>query len=249
MDKQTQEKLLQTVKQNYDDIATDFDTTRQKPNWPEMVNLTAQIKDGDNILDVGCGNGRLLNLFKDKNVKYLGVDSSEKLIEIAKTNFKIPISSFQSSPNIKFQNLNILELNKIEENNFDHIYCIAVLHHLPGQDLQIEALKQMKDKLSDNGRIIITAWNLWKNKKCFKLIWKFWLLKLIGKNDMNFGDILFPWKNSQGENISERFYHAFTKRGLKKIAKKAGLKVEELYKGESPGMFFAASNYYLMLKK
>ena len=66
---------------------------------------------------------------------------------------------------------------------------------------------------------------------------------------MDFGDILFPWKNSQGMSISERYYHGFTKYQLKKIAHKAGLKIEKLYKGESTGMFFAASNYYIVLKK
>ena len=58
---------------------------------------------------------------------------------------------------------------------------------------------------------------------------------------MGFGDILFDWKNSQGKPISQRYYHAFTKRQLKKIIKIAGLEIEKIYKDKY--------NYYVILKK
>ena len=95
--------------------------------------------------------------------------------------------------------------------------------------------------MSDDGKIIIAVWNLWGQKKFKKLVFKFALLKLIKKNKMDIGDILFDWKNSKGEIVSRRYYHAFTKRELKKIIKKAGLKIEKIYKDKF--------NYYAVLKK
>jgi SAM-dependent methyltransferase len=129
--------------------------------------------------------------------------------------------------------------------NFDYVFSIALLHHLPGSDLRIAALKQLKNKVSEDGKIIIIVWNLWGQKKFRKLIYKFFLLKLIKKNlpvgRMDFGDILFDWKNSAGEAQSRRYYHAFTKMELRKIIKKSGLKIEKLYKDKF--------NYYAILNK
>ena len=250
MDKQTQEKLLALVKKNYEEIAGDFDLTRKKQLWPELLKLTGIVKDGDRVLDVGCGNGRLVEAFSDKKIYYLGVDNSEKLIGAAINNFQIPITNYQTNSksqlpnksqisNLKFQVADILELDKISENNFDYVFCIAVLHHLPGEDLKIKALEQMKNKLKPDGRIVLTVWNLWSQKKFSKLILKYALLKIVGKNKMDFGDILFDWKNNKGEEISRRYYHGFTNNGLKKIAVGAGLKMEKLYKDKY--------NYYVIL--
>ncbi len=237
MDKQTQKKLLDTVKRNYDEIAEEFSETRNKPLWPELIKLAEVIKDGDRILDVGCGNGRLLGAFKGKNISYVGVDNSEKLIKLA----KCQSSKFQI-PNSKFQIFDILELSKLPQINFNYVFCVAMLQHIPGKDLQIAALKQLKNKISGDpsansgrgGKIIITVWNLWEQKKLRKLIFKFLMLKLIGKNKMNFGDILFTGFNQK----SQRYYHAFRKRELKKIIKKAGLRIDKIYKDKY--------NYYVI---
>jgi len=254
MDKQTQQNLLSLVKNSYDEIAEDFDTTRQKNLWPEILKLASEVKDGDSVLDVGCGNGRLVEAFKNKEINYLGIDNSQKLIEIAKSKFSIydfsakggPASGGQFSNNFQFSNFqfkigDVLELDKINEKDFDYVFYIAVLHHLPGDDLKIKALEQIKNKLTDNGKIIVSVWNLWSQVKFRKLILKYALLKIVGKNRFDFGDIIFNWKNNRGEVISQRYYHAFTTTGLKKIIKKSGLKIRKLYKDKF--------NYYLILEK
>lgn len=233
MNKQTQKELLDIVKRNYEEIAEDFSETRQKKLWPELYKLTEEVKDGDSVLDAGCGNGRLLEAFKDKQIKYTGVDSGEKLIGLAKEKYE--------SQDFNFQIIDILELTKLPEINFNYVFCIAVLQHIPGKDLQIEVLRQLKNKVSIDGKIVLTVWNLWSQLKFRKLILKFALLKMLKKNKMDFGDVVFDWKNSQGESISKRYYHAFTKRALKKLIKKAGLKIEKIYKDKY--------NYYAVLKK
>lgn len=235
MNKQTQKNLLNLVKANYEQIADQFNETRKKYLWPELLELTKEIKTKDKILDVGCGNGRLLEAFKGNKPNYLGIDASEPLIEYAQKTY----------PENKFIVSDILDLGKIPEINFDYVFSIAVLHHLPGNDLQIAALKQLKNKVSENGKIIIIVWNLWSQKKFRKLIYKFFLLKLFKKNlpfgKMDFGDVLFDWKNSAGVAQSRRYYHAFTKCELRKIIKKAGLKIEKICKDKY--------NYYAILKK
>ena len=80
MDKQTQKQLLDLVQKNYSDIADHFSETRKKKLWPELIKLTKKVQNGDKILDVGCGSGRLLEAFLGKKIIYLGIDSSKNLI-------------------------------------------------------------------------------------------------------------------------------------------------------------------------
>lgn len=250
MNQPTEKYLLDLVKRNYEEIAADFNITRKKQLWPEIVKLTEQVKDGDRVLDAGCGNGRLLQAFGEKKIDYVGIDNSKELAKTAANNFQIPITNNQTNyksqflnkiKNTKFILGDIVELDKLKENNFTYIFCIAVLHHLPGADLRVKAFKQMKNKISNNGKIIITVWNLWPQTEFRKLIFKFGLFKLIGKNKMDLGDILFDWKNNRGQPLSRRYYHAFSKNELKKLAVRAGLKIEKLYKD--------SYNYYIILTK
>jgi hypothetical protein len=61
----------------------------------------------------------------------------------------------------------------------------------------------------------------------------------MGRNQMDFGDVLFDWK--RGGMTSKRYYHAFRRCELKKLVKKAGLKIEKIFRDRF--------NYYLVLTK
>jgi len=230
MDKKTQEKLLELVKKNYDEIAEEFDETRQKRLWPEVVKLTEQVRDGDRVLDVGCGNARLRSVFKNRNIRYVGLDHSRRLIDSAAQNQESRIE------NQEFIIGDLLNLDKLSQEQFDHIFCIAVLHHLPGLDLRLKALEQLKDRLRPGGRIILTAWNLWRKR--WPLILRSGLQKIIGRNSMDWGDLLFDWKRGK---ISQRYYHVFSTYEFKKLVNKAGLSIDKIYHDEH--------NYYLVLSK
>lgn len=232
MDKDTQKKLLETVKKNYNTIAESFSETRQKPIWPELQKITQMVNEGDKVLDVGCGNGRLLQALGDKQIDYLGIDLSEELLKKARENY----------PGFSFATGDILNLGKIECCDYDFVFSIAVLHHIPGEDLRIQALKQLKNKVKADGKIVVTVWNLWTQKKKRRAVFKYFLLKLLGKNKMDFGDALFDWKGGKEKSVNlQRYYHAFRKKELKRLVKKAGLKKQKIYKDKY--------NYYLVLRK
>lgn len=234
MKKETAAKLLGLVKDNYQKIAAEFDATRKKEVWPEIRNLAVKVKEGDRILDVGCGNGRLLNALKDKKITYLGIDSSQELIAAAKQNF----------PEWPFQVGDALSLQAIDRSNFNYIFCLAVLQHIPSSELRLAALKEMKNKLAEDGQIIISVWNLWSRtwsqKNYRRLIIKDWLMSRFKSDRLDFGDIIFPWKNQRGEETSLRYYHAFTEHELKNLAERSGLKIISLKKD--------AFNYWIILK-
>jgi len=228
------QKLLELVRNNYQDIAVDFDATRKKEIWPEIRIFVEKVKAGDNILDLGCGNGRLLEALKEKDIKYLGVDNSLELISLAKNNY----------PSQKFIVGDILALNNNAEiiaGAYDLIFCLAVLQHIPSKELRIKVLKDMSAKLKSGGEMIISNWNLWANKKYRPQLIKNYFLKLIGRNEFDANDLIFPWKNSRGEEKTNRYYHAFAEKELKNLARTAELQVVFLKKDKY--------NLWLVLKK
>ncbi len=224
-------ELLELVKRNYNEIAANFDATRKKEIWPEIRKIAADVKEGASVLDVGCGNGRLLEVFKDKKINYLGFDNSEELIKIAKNNY----------PTSHFLVADILNLEQVEDKKFDYVFCLAVIQHIPSRELRLEALRQMAKRLNENGNLVISTWNLWQSPKHRSLLFKNFWLKVFGKYSLDFNDLLFPWKNSGGEAISDRYYHAYTKKELKKLARLANLRIIRLDKD--------SHNYWLILKK
>lgn len=218
MKKETEKKLLKIVSDNYREIATQFDVTRKKYVWPELERLLTFLKDGDRVLDVGCGNGRLLENVGERKISYLGIDSSEALIKIAKKNY----------PDNNFEVLDILNLTTLNE-KFDLVISVAVLHHLPSKELRLEALKGFKELSASRGKIIFSVWKIWPNKKYWKYLLKnIWDI-ITFRSDLEFGDLLFPWKDNQGKPLSERYYHAFTKSGLRRLLRQAGFKNFQLY--------------------
>jgi hypothetical protein len=43
---------------------------------------------------------------------------------------------------------------------------------------------------------------------------------------MDVGDIFYPWKDSKRNIIAQRYIHLFTMKELKKLAKRAGFKID-----------------------
>lgn len=203
------EKLLKQTQQVYNAIAYDFSNTRSQM-WQDLLPLLDYSRKGDKVLDLGCGNGRLFGALKEKQVDYIGCDNSSELLKIAQDKY----------PEAKFYLTDGLSL-PFQNETFDIIYCIAVLHHIPSRKLRDQFLQEAKRVLKPHGLFVATVWKL-NQKKSLKLILKFSLLKIIGENKMDFGDVLVPWRNQ-----ATRFVHNFTKRGLKKLLNQAGFQIEK----------------------
>jgi ubiquinone/menaquinone biosynthesis C-methylase UbiE len=230
MDKKYAKYLLDKTKNDYNLIAEDFSRTRENI-WEEIRFLFDDyLTAGEKVLDLGCGNGRFYELFKNKDVQYFGIDNSEKLIEIAKK--KYPKADFRTGEALKLP---------FPNNYFNKVYSIAVLHHVPSTELRVQFLKETKRILRPGGKLILTAWNFHDKKERFLLL-KYTILKIIGKNKMDFRDILEPWADK-----TKRYYHWFSKRELAKIVKKAGFKIETI--GVIKNKTGSRQNIYLVAAK
>ena len=187
---------------------------------------------------MGCGNGRLFSLLKDRGVEYIGIDSSEKLIDIAKSKY------WKENP--KFLVVEALHL-PFPDNYFDKIYSIAVLHHIPSDAFRLEFLKEVKRVLKPKGFFILTAWNLRKKKAGFWLLIKYTILGIFGKSKLDQGDVFYSWKTPEGKTVAQRYLHCFKKRELETLVGKAGFKIKEA--GFIPRGSFEEANIYLIAEK
>jgi len=225
-------QLLNKVSRDYNLISETFSRSREYI-WPEMNFLfNDTLKKNDLVLDLGCGSGRHYPIILEKETVYIGLDSSEKLINIAKK--KYPEANFQvgNALNLIFQN-----------NCFDKIYSIAVLHHIPSDKLRVEFLNEITRVLKPKGLAIITVWNLYKKEKRKKEIIKNKILKFLRLSKLDFGDVLIDW-----QGIKNAYFHCFTLKELEKKISQSGLKIiksGELISDKNKSL----SNFYIIAQK
>lgn len=225
--------LLEKTKDDYNTIADHYAGTRSFIS-PDLKKVGSYASDNEKVLDLGCANGRLIEIFKGRKIDFFGVDFSDKLIDLAKNKY----------PSACFKTADALDL-PFPNNYFDKVYSISVLHHIPSQDKRIKYLKESYRVLKPGGWLILRVWNFWQKKEGWKLFFNYALLKLAGRSKMDFYDILLPWKNSQGQTIVERYFHCFTKRRLARLAKQAGFSLKKKYI-EGQGR---QSNIYIIAEK
>lgn len=81
--------------------------------------LKGRYKNGQSILDAGCGKGRNLKWFYPNDFELFGIDVDEGFLAFAKAEYPKYAKNFIAG------NLDKLPYG---QNSFDHILCCAVLH-------------------------------------------------------------------------------------------------------------------------
>ena len=201
---------MDKTRRDYNLIAEEFSRSRDK-FWEELRFLDGYVGDSERVLDLGCGNGRLYELFRKKNVDYYGIDISERLVELAKRRY----------PQAKFWAADALNL-PFFDNFFDKVISIAVFHHVPSKESRLKFLKEAKRVLKPGGTFILIVWNLNSFNKSLMFL-KYGLKKILKRSSLDFGDAFLPW----GEEVL-RYVHRFSKGELVKLLGESGFKVEKL---------------------
>ena len=227
MRKEIADKILSETEAGYDLVSDKFSETR-KYFWLGLEFIGDYTKEGDKVLDFGCGNGRLLELFSGKNVNYSGVDVSEKLVRLARDKYP--------GENLEFSKISPSQASlAFNDNFFNAVYAIAVFHHFPGKEYREKMAKELFRITKPGGHVIITVWNLWPASlrqavvsasrggqgKYIKNILKNWIDKLLLRSSLDWNDCRITFKNNQGEVFS-RYHHAFTKHEIIKIFTQVG---------------------------
>jgi ubiquinone/menaquinone biosynthesis C-methylase UbiE len=98
------------------------------------------------VLDVGAGTGKY-SLYLDN----LGYDVTA--VELVKHNLRVLESK---NTNVKCYQGNATSLTKFSDNSFDMVLLFGPMYHLIGMDEKIQALKEAKRVVKENGIIMIS---------------------------------------------------------------------------------------------
>ncbi|SET50363.1 putative AdoMet-dependent methyltransferase [Oceanobacillus limi] len=153
-------KNLKTIRKkwedrwNFDEQASYYDESLKKSGFSfnvhegydqalmQVVEHT-KLQPGDICLDVGIGTGNLGVKFLDKGIHVIGVDQSEKMLEMCKEKHK----------QIETRKGHFLALPILDQ-SVEAVVTSYALHHLP-DDEKLLALKEMVRVLKPNGQICI----------------------------------------------------------------------------------------------
>lgn len=129
----------------YDDIAERYIKSDAAVVLKDKIDRFIKLLLGKKVLDVACGPGHDTDYLTRKGFDCLGIDLSEKMIDIARQNFKG-----------KYEIMDFFNL-KLRDNLFDGMWCSSIFVHIQKKDLP-RLLKNSKKVLKNNGVIgIITA--------------------------------------------------------------------------------------------
>jgi N-acetylglucosaminyldiphosphoundecaprenol N-acetyl-beta-D-mannosaminyltransferase len=201
----------ESYKKTYDKIAKNFSSTRHF-DWGEFDFFSKYLKKGQKVLDLGCGNGRLMDFLKKHEVNPTGMDYSSELLKIAK----------DKHPDIDFIQGDMTELPFADE-SFDLVVMLASFHHLENPKRRNDCLSEIHRILKKDGIIIMTNWNLLYQNRYSKQ-----------KKKALIRSILPHWNHQEfiinfGKEKNPRYYYAFKLNELSKLITDNFFKIREAF--------------------
>lgn len=225
MTPETRERLLQINRLFYEQHAQDFAATRfgSQPGWTRIIPYFPRRCQ---VLDLGCGNGRFAH-FLDTHLsetRYLGLDGSEGLVEIARQR-----TAGLRRTQAEFQAADLSQpdwARHIGAGGFDVVMALAVLHHIPGFDARSDLLRSAAACLAPTGRLILSTWRFTHSPRLRRKI-RPWDAIGLTPADVDSGDYLLDW---QADGL--RYVHELDEAEAAVLATAAGLQVVEQFRAD-----------------
>lgn len=169
------------IQNTYNNIANHFSDTRFKV-WTCTIDFLDSLPSDSKGLEVGCGNGK--NMLYRNDIYMNGIDICDRFVDICKK-----------------KNLDVIQGNMLElpydNEYFDFVMAIAVLHHLDTEEKRINALNEMFRVCKKNGKIYILVWAFEQEES--------------SKRKFKSKDEMVPWISKKDSNIYYRYYHLYSK--------------------------------------
>lgn len=202
-------------KVNYDEFAFSFSQSRNNMKWDEIEYFLEKYWeeiDGKKMLDIWCGNARLLDHFVKSqyifDIDYFWIDASKGMIDEAKKKFWSD----------DFLVCDMLNIDTLKVKNFECWFFIASFHHLMTIEERLSVLEKLKKIILPGSYIFMTNWALESSLNKEKYSWS-----MIKDSQNDF------W--SKDFNIKiwefERFYHSFSLEELQYLFEKTGYEIVE----------------------
>jgi len=217
--------LLALNRQFYDQFGGEFAATRRS-HPPGYDRILPYLSTATNVLDLGCGSGRLLAYLAGRGWagRYVGLDSSAPLLAEAAA---IPLGASGIQPRFIFADL--FEASWLDvaraEGPFDAVVSLATLHHIPGAANRVAFLRRCASLLPPGRPLILTTWQFMASERLQRRIVP-WERAGIRADDLEPGDYLVGW----GEGLAGTRYCALIDEvALIDMAAGVGLDVVETF--------------------
>ncbi len=165
--------LSTSVKDFYDQQTVDWNKSRQQ-SWAGLESILTNkiglpelenIKTATSLLELGCGNGRLLSNHLEMLpalTDYTGVDISSGLLGIAAGSISKVINATGRDGQISTKLLQADLTSRdwaehLPNKNLDLIIMIATLHHIPAQTTP-QLFAQISSLIKPGGLFIMSSW-------------------------------------------------------------------------------------------
>ena len=154
------------------------DYYREEMNNPAFFSLTGDVRE-KHVLDLACGEGCNTRILAGNGAKVVGVDFSEKMIELARQTEK------KEKLGISYHVSDAADLREFSSNHFDLVTCFMALMDIERYE---DAIREVARVLKKNGRFIFSI-----THPCFE-----WGVTADG-------EIIAEWKYEEGTaNTSEK---------------------------------------------
>lgn len=119
------------------------------------------------VLDLGTGPANQISLIAQMNphIEFVGVDLSEKMLELARRN-----CANMNLKNITFYQDDITKLQVFKEQEFDGVFSSVALHHLPTEEDLVKTFQNARRVLKDNYAVYITDFLLVKTMQSIEYL-------------------------------------------------------------------------------
>ena len=234
MESEVIERLLALNRAFYATFARSFSDTRPASD-PTLACILPHIPQRANILDVGCGNGRLALLLERERpgTVYVGIDAIPELLKLAQAQLESLMSI-----SAKLQVIDVAQPGwskglrsspssaSSEAALFDCIAIMAVLHHIPSLDLRTQVLREAAALLKPDGHLVISTWQFLDSARQRRKIVD-WAEVSIAQESLEPGDYLLDWKR-EGRGL--RYCHLVDKDEIIHLASASGLHLQQTFR-------------------
>jgi SAM-dependent methyltransferase len=135
------------LRDTYDRIAGDWARDHESDTWWRActARFASLLPDGARLLDAGCGSGQKAKFFQDLGLRVMGIDFSERLLDIAR----------QTATASDFRLLDLRDIGTLSE-EFEGVFAQASLLHIPKAET-FAVIEGMVSRLVPRGLLYVAV--------------------------------------------------------------------------------------------
>jgi tRNA (uracil-5-)-methyltransferase TRM9 len=211
MKQATRDRLNALNQRFYSEHAAAFSATRDRP-WPgfaRALELTADAlqarsprsADTLRVLDVGCGNGRLIAPLRERfgeRFAYAGIDASQALLALARRRYAGAPARFAHADFVT-----TAPEQALPQGPFELVALFGVLHHVPDEAQRRALVSVTAARLAPGGVLAFTLWRFDESARfarhCLNRVERQELARELAfdATELEAGDQLLRWGDGQ----------------------------------------------------